>query len=302
MNEKRIAVIAALSGVPADTVREIIDPEYTYWSQRGDSTREEHMEFLVGPDQRIADWVGSIYREWCGDRPEDRKAAPARPSRTKTPTAWGRSPCPANLKGNPMTTKAKFASAPPNSDAATESKALTVRVDYFARNLVVAPQTPVEAASAVAQRNELKHLAKELEITKKRITKPINVALAEIRTLFKPVERKLDAAIDKLTAGLEEFHRQAQQALEVKKDRLETRVEDGEITQEKASRVLAKTIVNVGAAVVPVRQVRTVVVFDESLVPDAYRILDMVKIKVDAMAGKNIPGVRVDLVDQVYAT
>jgi len=46
-----------------EKAREIIDPDYTYWCDRGDSTREEHMEFLAGPDQAIAGWVASIYRD-----------------------------------------------------------------------------------------------------------------------------------------------------------------------------------------------------------------------------------------------
>ncbi len=72
MTEQRIGVIAGLAGVSVDTATEIIDPDYTYWSQRGDSTREEHMAFLAGPDADIAEWVRSIASDTSGTQAEIR--------------------------------------------------------------------------------------------------------------------------------------------------------------------------------------------------------------------------------------
>ena len=66
----RIAAIAALAGVSEEHAREIIDPDYTYWSQRGDSTREEHLAFLAGPNEPIADWVRSVARDRLEPDPE----------------------------------------------------------------------------------------------------------------------------------------------------------------------------------------------------------------------------------------
>jgi hypothetical protein len=60
MNDEKIREIAALAGCTIDEATPIIDPDYTYWSERGDSTHEEHMDFLAGPASAIADWVRSI--------------------------------------------------------------------------------------------------------------------------------------------------------------------------------------------------------------------------------------------------
>ncbi len=68
MTEEKIKQIAELAECPLETTRQIIDPDYTYWSQRGDSTREEHLAFLDGSPAEIAAWVRSVANDLRDDQ------------------------------------------------------------------------------------------------------------------------------------------------------------------------------------------------------------------------------------------
>ena len=64
ISEEKIDAIAAAAQCSRERTLEILDPEYTYWSQCGDSTRAEHFEFLeTASVERIAGWVASISRD-----------------------------------------------------------------------------------------------------------------------------------------------------------------------------------------------------------------------------------------------
>lgn len=64
ISEEKIREIATLAGCPVGEAETIIDPEYTYWSQRGDSTKEEHFAYLEHSSaEEITGWVQSICRE-----------------------------------------------------------------------------------------------------------------------------------------------------------------------------------------------------------------------------------------------
>lgn len=42
----------------------ILDPEYTYWSDRGDSTRDEHLDWLTtATDDELRSWLDSIIKD-----------------------------------------------------------------------------------------------------------------------------------------------------------------------------------------------------------------------------------------------
>lgn len=53
--------IACFAGVKREVAEEILDIDYTYWCDRGDTTKEEHLGWLAtAPMQEIANWVRSI--------------------------------------------------------------------------------------------------------------------------------------------------------------------------------------------------------------------------------------------------
>ena len=64
ISEDRINAIAATAGCSRERSVEILDPEYTYWSERGDSTKDGHFAYLENASvPEIAGWVRSISRD-----------------------------------------------------------------------------------------------------------------------------------------------------------------------------------------------------------------------------------------------
>lgn len=64
MNPIKRDAIIEMSAVPyADGLR-ILDPGFTYWSDKGDCSRDEHLEFLnSAPKEQIAAWLKVVWVE-----------------------------------------------------------------------------------------------------------------------------------------------------------------------------------------------------------------------------------------------
>lgn len=179
-------------------------------------------------------------------------------------------------------------------------KALSQQLAPVTRALITEPADADEAEEAVGQRTRLKEIAKDLKDKKDGITKPLNTALKNVRELFRPVEEKLNKAIDDVTAGLVEYDTRVAMELTLKQERIDEQVDKEEISEGKAERIMARATERLGGNVIPTREVREVEVTNEKLVPDCYWTLDMVAVRRDALAGVAIPGVKVVVKNQVY--
>ena len=153
---------------------------------------------------------------------------------------------------------------------------------------------------------------------------------SELLSKIKTVQKMVKQESDKVLEPLRESKRQAQQAMDAENSRwepiitdskraemtikqkmvqyvdkkefevrqkevkIQQQVEEGKISIDKASTKMAK-IEQAPQSVTgsQVRKVRNVYVVDEALVPKQYWALDMIKVRKDAMAGVNIPGVEV---------
>lgn len=182
----------------------------------------------------------------------------------------------------------------------SEVKSLTSRVASVSSSLMTEPTDANEVAIAVGHRALLKDIAKDVKAKKDGIIKPLNESLKRVRELFKPIEEQIEESIASVTNGLAEYNRKAQEELEAKRERLDERIEEGEITEEKASRIFDKASDKIGAAIIPTRSVRQIQIVDESKIPDKYWVLDMVAIRRDAITHEiKIPGVAVVIEEQI---
>lgn len=182
----------------------------------------------------------------------------------------------------------------------TEVKTLTARISTVSSSLMTEPQNANDVAVAVGHRALLKDIAKDIKSKKDGIVKPMNEALKRVRELFKPVEEQVEHAIDQVTNGLSEYNHKAQEAIAEKEEELKERVEEGEITEEKAERILAKKSDKIGAAIIPMRIKRDIKIVNESLVPDRYWIIDTVALRRDVLTdGMKVPGVEITEADLI---
>ena len=170
-------------------------------------------------------------------------------------------------------------------------------------------QAVAEATSLVIKTNEdmpiatdllgrIKSIGKKIKETKETITKPLNEALKNARSFFSPVESEYEKAEKIVKTKMLDFQRLETIKAAKKAETFVKKVEEGKMTFEKASEkmnaVAPKKVVETEHSTVQFRTVKEVVVTDESLVPREYLVLDMVKIRKVALAGVEIPGVKVE--------
>jgi len=170
-------------------------------------------------------------------------------------------------------------------------------------------QAVAEATSLVIKTNEdmpmatdllgrIKSIGKRITEAKETITKPLNEALKNARSFFSPVESEYEKAERIVKTKMLDFQRLETIKAAKKAEVLAKKVEYGKMTFEKAAEkitaVAPKKVVESEHSTVQFRTVKEVVVVDESLVPREYLVLDMVKIRKVALAGVEIPGVKVE--------
>lgn len=189
--------------------------------------------------------------------------------------------------------KARSTITPAPLDPEVEVKAIALKINHLRPSLILSPQTPDQASQARVQFNRLKDIEKDLKAHKEAITKPLNKALGAVRDLFRPRETELGEAIEEVKDGLLEFDARAREEMRKKTERLEERVEAGEVSEGFASKQLAKASDRVGEGVVNTQTRKGYEITDESKIPDPYWVLDLVKLRRDVLGGVEVPGTRV---------
>jgi hypothetical protein len=144
----------------------------------------------------------------------------------------------------------------------------------------------------------VKTIQKQVSEKKSSIIKPLNQALLNVRALFAPIEDRIYTAEKVIKNKIIEYTEKQRKKAEKEKEKLAKKVEKGQIGFDEAVEKLEKVEsvqknIKTDDGVTTVKVVKKVVIENESLLPREYLIPDMVKIRADALAGKEIPGVKV---------
>ena len=138
---------------------------------------------------------------------------------------------------------------------------------------------------------DLKVFKKLIQENKDKIVKPLSLALKNARDLFRPVEEKIDNAEQSVKTEILAYKRVVDEAVEKQKEKIEKKVEEGETTFEKASQQIEK--VENKTEEFKTRKIKEVQIIDEKKVPAEYWEINMVLLRRDALAGKEIAGIKV---------
>jgi hypothetical protein len=180
--------------------------------------------------------------------------------------------------------------------------------------------TPEENALATNLKAKLKETGQTIKARKEEITKPLNAALKSARDLFAPIEAQFEAAENivgrkllvykqKIDADNRAKEKAIADKIEADRIKLEEEVAAGKISEEQAARKLEVKMEKAEEKVDNLEQVnkttstmhgkvtfritRKVRIINQSLVPAEYLVVDMVAVRRDALAGKQIAGVEV---------
>jgi hypothetical protein len=156
----------------------------------------------------------------------------------------------------------------------------------------------VKLEQAVEARKELSKVKKVLENQKQEIVGPLNQALKKTRDLFKPYEQRLDIVDSWLKQQMLKWE-EIQEAERKKKEiEIETKIAEGEMSFEEAGKKIEKIEKKIEA--VPTREISKVEIVDKSKLPLEYLEPDLVAIKRDLIAGKEIAGAKLVKEKVVY--
>lgn len=183
-------------------------------------------------------------------------------------------------------------------------KAQVTKLEARANEVQITTKEEYEGAADLIAR--LKETGSKLKTTKESITKPLNEALKNARSLFAPIEEQFIKAESIIKTKLLDYKKKIDEEARQKEVSIAARVEKGTLRLETAEkkidaieRVDNTTRGKVGE--VQIRTIKKVRIVDASALPREYLIPDEVAIRRDALGGKQIPGVEIYSEDVVAA-
>ncbi len=177
------------------------------------------------------------------------------------------------------------------------------KAEKYANAVVI--KTDKDQANAIKAIAGIEGEAKRIDAQRKFFVDPLNVQVKKINSIFKPVIEGLEGAATMLRRKL--IDRQAQIAAEAEaaKAKVLADLEAGKIKDTKSSTAIEKATkkienvkeaektVRTDEATTTFRDVKKVVIEDPAKLPREYLVPDEVKIRKVALAGVEIPGVKV---------
>lgn len=144
---------------------------------------------------------------------------------------------------------------------------------------------------------KIKVVGRKIKEKKEEMTKPLNLALKNIRDFFRPVESDFAMAEKIVKDKIITYQNKAEKEASKKTEKIVEKVEEGKISFDKAAdkieAITPDKTVETGTGSVQFRKIKEVRITDEAKIPREYLVPNMVKIKKVALAGVSISGVEV---------
>lgn len=138
---------------------------------------------------------------------------------------------------------------------------------------------------------EVRSREKEIETAKGLLVNPLKDTVKNIQAMFKPLEEDIEESKKLLKDSLTDWDKEVKEKEAKKQDEIMEKVASGEITEEKASKKLE--VSETKATALPTTTVSKMVIENPELVPDAYWVIDEVKLRKDLLAGIVVSGAKI---------
>ena len=162
-----------------------------------------------------------------------------------------------------------------------------------AQEVKITSQEKFEEANLV--KDKIVAARKLVKAKKEEITKPLNEGLKQVRALFAPIEETIDEAEIIVKKKISEYITEQENKVKEAQKKIAEQVQkkDIEIDKglEKMDKVQEKFVEKTN--IVRTRINRVVKVVNESEIPEEYWVLDMVRVRADALSGVLTKGVEV---------
>lgn len=146
---------------------------------------------------------------------------------------------------------------------------------------------------AIDFRTEIKTLYKKIIDKRKSLTDPIKDQIKVIEADYKPYEKILEEAIEKINTNISAYQTAEMKRVKAEADAIANRVGEGKGHLKPETAVakieaIEKAPSQVGAT--KFKNVPELVITDENAIPREYLVIDTVKLRRDLLAGKTIKG------------
>lgn len=138
-------------------------------------------------------------------------------------------------------------------------------------------------------RTDLDRISKQVLEAKKSITDPLNLAIKNVRELFRPLESKIVEYDTHLYDEIQKWRTAKEKETAAKMVQIEADIKAGKLTLEKAGTKIEKA--QAKTAAIPSRTLTRARVTDLSQIPVKYiKDVDLKRIEDDLKAGIKVPG------------
>ena len=195
-----------------------------------------------------------------------------------------------------MQTKSVVATKPAKNDQITAIKRQAMKAQEVVNQTTITNDDDLVAVAD--QINVIKKLKKEIRTEMEKYTKPAQAIINEARAKYLPLEKICDEAESQLKAKVAEYM-DAQEAKRLKEEeKIVAKIEAGRMKEETGIRKIEELgnevrTIQTENTQLQRRKVRVAYIVNAEIVPQEYWIIDEVRVKRDALAGKLIPGVEI---------
>lgn len=163
-----------------------------------------------------------------------------------------------------------------------EEKAMTLADN--SRIIVNSQPTLEQAKQSLVQVKEIKKIVTE---KKDSIIKPLNEALKNARSLFKPIEDKVDVIEDYLKTSILKYNTKLLEEQRKREEEAQEKIKAG-ASFDEATKLVSKTEKKIDA--IPTRKIKRLKIIDETLIPRQFLVPNEVAIKEALSSGIKVAG------------
>lgn len=162
--------------------------------------------------------------------------------------------------------------------------------------IVVTNDEDAERATNVVK--EAKEFRLMVEKERDEYVAPAKQIIENAKRVYDPIINQVKVAEQKVRNAIQFYLVEKEKKRKIEEDKIAAKVEVGKLKPETAVRKLenlgeSKKSVSTGGATLGIRKTKDIKVVDESLIPKEYWVVDLVKVRKVALAGVEIPGVKV---------
>lgn len=178
----------------------------------------------------------------------------------------------------------------------TEDQKLATSAQVYASTLTITNDEDYQAAMEEGKR--IKDILTKIEAREKEITKPMNDALKSVRALFKPLTGQVELSLLTVKGKMVDYYNAKARAAAEEQRRIEAdrRLKAETVATRVAGIDTADKTVKSMTASVTMREDKTWVVVDVSLIPREFLIPDMQAIKASFKNGVPVAGVKEEII------